>query len=90
VAAIGGTVVEHAPEVAGHVRQAVSDAVSSAVDHGRSSDLPAQVKNTTAAAQDKWSAVASDGLDRANEAANQGKELLVDSLARAKDAVDRT
>ena len=89
VAAIGGSVVEHAPEVAGHVRQAVSDAVSSAVDHSRSSDVPTQVKTTTAAAQDKLSAAASDGLDRANEAADQGKEMLVGSLARAKDAVGR-
>ena len=90
VAAFGGAVVEHTPEVAGHVRQAVSDAVSSAGEHSRTADLPTQVKTTTAAAQDKLSAAASDGLQRANEAANHGQEVLVDSVARAKDAIGRS
>jgi hypothetical protein len=90
VAALGGAVVDHAPEVAGHVRQVVSDVVSSAGDHSRSSELSTQAKAATGAAQDKWSAVASDGLHRANDAANQGKDMLVGSLARAKDAIDRS
>jgi hypothetical protein len=90
VAALGGAVVEHAPGVADHVRQVVSDAVSSAGEHARSSELSKQAKATTAVAQDKWSGIGSDGLDHANQVVDQGKEMLVESLSRARDAIDRS
>ncbi len=85
-AALGGAVAQHAPEVADHLRHRVTDAVSAASDRARTSDVPAQVRATSAATQEKLSAALTEGLHRAGAAAGQGQEKLAGAVDRAQDA----
>lgn len=88
--ALGEAVAQHAPEVADHVRQTVVGAVSAASDRARHSEIPAQAKAASAAAQDKVSAAVSEGVHQASDAAGQGKKKAAEAVHRAKDAVSST
>jgi len=89
-AALGGAAVDHAPEVAGHVRQAVSDALATAGEHHRLSEVPAKARSTTTAAQEKVSAAVAEGRERATDAVGLGRDLLVGSVGRVRDAADHS
>jgi hypothetical protein len=90
VAVLGGAVAQRAPEVADHLRHSVGDAVASASDRTRSTELPAQAKATTAAAQGKVADLIADGLQRAGEAFGPAKDGLADAAGRTRDAVDHS
>ncbi len=79
--------MQHAPDVADHLRHTVTDAVSAASTRARNSDLPAQAKAATAATQGKVSGAVSDGLQKAGDAAGQSREKVIHAVDRAKDAV---
>jgi hypothetical protein len=84
--ALGEAMAQHAPEVADHVRHTVAGAVSAASDRARHSEIPAQAKATSAAAQDKVSAAVSEGVHHANDVVGQGKKKAAEAVYRAKDA----
>jgi hypothetical protein len=85
--ALGEAVVHHAPEVAGHVRNTVNDAVSAASTRASHSELPAQARAATAATHDKVSGAVADGLRKAGGAAGRGQETVLHAVDRAKDVV---
>jgi hypothetical protein len=70
-AALSGAVARHAPEVAEHLRQSVSDATSAATDRARSSNLPSRTKAAAVVTREKVSSAVSDGLHKVNEAADR-------------------
>jgi gas vesicle protein len=90
VTALGSAAVDRMPEVAGRVRQAVSDVASNIPEFSGTSELSAQAKTMTSDRKDQLSEVLSDGLQRAGEAANEGKAKLAESVGRVKDMADRT
>ncbi len=85
--ALGEAMVQHAPEVADHLRHSVTDAVSAASARARNSELPAQAKAASVATQGRVSGAVSDGLQKAGEAAGQGREKVNHVIDRAKDSV---
>ena len=84
-AALGGAVAQHAPEVADHLRHSVSDAVSAASHRARTSEAPTQVRCRRA--QEKVSTALSDGIQRAGDAVDLGREKVASAVNRAKDGV---
>ena len=73
VTALSGAVARHAPEVAEHLRQSVSDATTAATERARSSNLPSRARAAAEVTQEKVSSAVSDGLHKVNEVADRAR-----------------
>ena len=85
VTALSGAVVEHVPEVAGRVRQAVSHVATNSPDSSDMSELANQAKAMSSEGKEKLAVTLSDGVHRAGKIVNEGKGRLAESIALARE-----
>jgi hypothetical protein len=74
--ALSNKVAEDAPEVAGHLRGSLADAVTETAERIRDSNIPDHIKEVSGAAMQKASEVASDGNDKANQSASRARRKV--------------
>lgn len=74
--ALSNRVAQEAPEVAGHLRESIADAVTETAGRVRDSSIPDHIKEVSGATIRKANEVASDGKNRANEGASKARRKV--------------